>query len=55
MNIIYLDGAIPLTAMAPSEHNFAYAYTFFKQTKDPELPRGFSQRSFVIISNLAMY
>lgn len=32
--------------------NGIYGYTCFKQKKDPQNPRGFSQRSLVILSEL---
>ena len=41
--------------MAPSEHQFAYAYTLYRQNRDASLPRGFSQRSYVILSDLPLF
>jgi len=49
------DSKLPLSAVAATEHSFSYGFTVFSQKKDPQNPRGFSQRSIVVITDLYFF
>lgn len=44
--------SLPLFSSSPLDHTYLFGYCFFRQQRDPALPRGFFQKAVVIVTDL---